>query len=51
MLALYRWTYGSSELAYAVFLGLQGPAAWGGVGGGVMGLVAVALAVRGVEQP
>ncbi|GAA0803419.1 carotenoid biosynthesis protein [Spirilliplanes yamanashiensis] len=43
MLALYLWTYGSSVLAHAVFLGLPASAAWGGVG---MGLVAVPLAVQ-----
>jgi uncharacterized membrane protein len=42
-LGLYLWTYGSSVLAHAAFLGLPGSAAWGGVG---MGLVAVPLAVR-----
>ena len=41
-LALYLWTYGSSVLAHAAFLGLPGSAVWGGVG---MGLVAVPLAV------
>lgn len=43
MLALYLWTYASSVLAHAVFLGLPGSAAWGGA---VMGLVAVPLGVR-----
>jgi putative membrane protein len=43
MLALYLWTYASSVLAHAVFLGLPASAAWGGA---VMGLVAVPLAVR-----
>jgi uncharacterized membrane protein len=41
MYALYLWTYGSSVLAHAVFLGLPGSAAWGAV---AMGLVAVPLA-------
>lgn len=41
-LALYLWTYFSSVLAHAVFFGLAGSAAWGGV---AMGLVAVPLAV------
>jgi putative membrane protein len=43
MLALYLWTYASSVLAHAVFLGLPASAAWGGLG---MGAVAVPLAVR-----
>ncbi|MET7399509.1 carotenoid biosynthesis protein [Dactylosporangium sp. NPDC005572] len=43
MYALYLWTYTSSVLAHAVFLGLPASAAWGAVG---MGLVAVPLAVR-----
>jgi uncharacterized membrane protein len=43
MLALYLWTYASSVLAHAVFLGLPWSALWGGLG---MGAVAVALAVR-----
>ncbi|GAA5183894.1 hypothetical protein GCM10023322_24190 [Rugosimonospora acidiphila] len=42
MSALYLWTYLSSVLAHAVFLGLPGSAAAGAVG---MGLVAVPLAV------
>ncbi|WP_460493734.1 carotenoid biosynthesis protein [Dactylosporangium cerinum] len=42
MYALYLWTYGSSVLAHAVFLGLPASAAWGAAG---MGLVAVPLAV------
>jgi putative membrane protein len=42
-LALYLWTYGSSVLAHAAFLGLPGSALWGGAG---MGLIAVPLAVR-----
>ncbi|GAA2643651.1 carotenoid biosynthesis protein [Dactylosporangium fulvum] len=43
MYALYLWTYASSILAHAVFLGLPASAAWGALG---MGLVAVPLAVR-----
>jgi uncharacterized membrane protein len=43
MYALYLWTYASSVLAHAVFLGMPASAAWGGV---VMGLVAVPLGVR-----
>ncbi len=43
MHALYLWTYGSSVLAHAVFLGLPWSALWGGLG---MGLVAVPLGVR-----
>jgi uncharacterized membrane protein len=41
-LALYLWTYVSSVVAHAAFLGLPGSAAWGGV---VMGLVAVPLGI------
>lgn len=43
VLALYLWTYVSSVLAHAVFLGLPRSALVGGVG---MGLVAVPLAIR-----
>jgi putative membrane protein len=43
MLGLYLWTYYSSVLAHAVFLGLPGSASWGGAG---MGLVAIPLTVR-----
>jgi putative membrane protein len=43
MYAVYLWTYTSSILAHAVFLGLPVSAAWGAAG---MGLVAVPLAVR-----
>jgi len=43
MLALYLWTYGSSVLAHAVFLGLPASAGWGALG---MGMVALPLAVR-----
>jgi uncharacterized membrane protein len=42
MYALYLWTYGSSVLAHAVFLGMPASAAWGAAG---MGLVAIPLAV------
>jgi uncharacterized membrane protein len=47
MLALYLWTYVSSVLAHAVFLGLPGSALWGGLG---MGLVAGPLAVTLVRR-
>ncbi|MFL6127568.1 MAG: carotenoid biosynthesis protein [Mycobacteriales bacterium] len=40
--ALYLWTYASSVLAHAAFLGLPASAAWGGLG---MGLVALPLAL------
>jgi uncharacterized membrane protein len=43
MYAMYLWTYTSSILAHAVFLGLPASAAWGAAG---MGLVAIPLAVR-----
>jgi uncharacterized membrane protein len=43
MLALYLWTYASSVLGHAVFLGLPASAVWGGLG---MGMVAIPLAVR-----
>lgn len=39
---LYLWTYASSVLAHAVFLGLPASAAWGAVG---MGVLAIPLAV------
>jgi uncharacterized membrane protein len=42
MHVLYLWTYGSSVLAHAVFLGLPASAAWGGA---AMGSVAVPLAL------
>jgi putative membrane protein len=41
MVALYLWTFASSVLAHAVFLGLPGSAVWGGIGMG-----AVVLASR-----
>jgi uncharacterized membrane protein len=43
MLALWFWTYASSVLAHAVFLGLPASAAWGGV---IMGAVVIPLAVK-----
>jgi uncharacterized membrane protein len=43
MLALYLWTYYSSVLAHAVFLGLPRSALWGAL---VMGTVAVPLTLR-----
>ncbi|GAA2584506.1 carotenoid biosynthesis protein [Winogradskya consettensis] len=43
MLALWFWTYASSVLAHAVFLGLPWSALWGGV---LMGAVVLPLAVR-----
>jgi uncharacterized membrane protein len=43
MYALYLWTYCSSVLAHAVFLGLPWSALWGGL---AMGAVAVPLGVR-----
>jgi uncharacterized membrane protein len=43
IITLWFWTYASSVLAHAVFLGLPASALWGGV---VMGIVVVPLAVR-----
>jgi uncharacterized membrane protein len=43
MIVLWFWTYASSVLAHAVFLGLPSSAAWGGV---LMGAVVLPLAVR-----
>ena len=43
MYALYLWTYASSVLAHAVFLGLPATAGWGALG---MGVVAIPLAVN-----
>jgi uncharacterized membrane protein len=43
ILALWLWTYASSVLAHAVFLGLPASAAWGGV---IMGLVVIPLVPR-----
>ncbi|MFF5172057.1 carotenoid biosynthesis protein [Micromonospora sp. NPDC000089] len=53
MFALYLWTYFSSVLAHAVFLGLPASAVWGAVG---MSVAAVPLAVtlwraRGRVEP
>jgi uncharacterized membrane protein len=47
MLALYLWTYASSVLAHAVFLGLPASAGWGALG---MGLVALPLGYRLVRR-
>ena len=46
-LALWFWTYASSVLAHAVFLGLPASAAWGGV---LMGLAVLPLAVADVAS-
>jgi uncharacterized membrane protein len=43
ILALWFWTYASSVLAHAVFLGLPASAAWGGV---IMGAVVIPPAVK-----
>jgi uncharacterized membrane protein len=43
LLALYLWTYASSVLAHAVFLGLPASAGWGALG---MGVIAIPLAWR-----
>ena len=43
ILALWFWTYASSVLAHAVFLGLPASAGWGGV---LMGAVVIPLAVK-----
>jgi putative membrane protein len=48
ILALWLWTYASSVLAHAVFLGLPASALWGGV---VMGLVVVPLVLRLARLP
>jgi uncharacterized membrane protein len=42
LLALWLWTYASSVLAHAVFLGLPASAAWGGL---IMGAVVIPVAV------
>jgi len=47
MYALYLWTYASSVLAHAVFLGLPASALWGAAG---MAVVAVPLAVTLLRQ-
>ena len=43
LIVLWFWTYASSVLAHAVFLGLPASAVWGGA---VMGAVVIPLAVR-----
>jgi putative membrane protein len=43
IIALWFWTYASSVLAHAVFLGLPASAAWGGA---LMGIAVLPLAVR-----
>jgi uncharacterized membrane protein len=43
LLTLWLWTYASSVLAHAVFLGLPASAVWGGV---IMGCVVIPLAVK-----
>jgi uncharacterized membrane protein len=43
IMGLWIWTYASSVLAHAVFLGLPASAAWGGA---VMGLAVVPLIIR-----
>jgi uncharacterized membrane protein len=43
IITLWYWTYASSVLAHAVFLGLPASALWGGV---VMGIVVIPFAVR-----
>ncbi len=48
MLALWLWTYASSVLAHAVFLGLPASALWGGV---LMGAVVLPLLVRHARRP
>ena len=48
MLALWLWTYASSVLAHAVFLGLPASALWGGV---VMGAVVLPLAAHLIRRP
>jgi uncharacterized membrane protein len=47
MLGVYLWTYYSSVLAHAVFLGLPASALWGGLG---MGSVAIPLTVRLIRR-
>ena len=48
IITLWLWTYASSVLAHAVFLGLPASAAWGGAGMGVVVLpLAVLIAVAG----
>ena len=48
IIALWLWTYASSVLAHAVFLGLPASAAWGGA---LMGAVVLPLAVRPARGP
>jgi uncharacterized membrane protein len=48
IMALWLWTYASSVLAHAVFLGLPASAAWGGV---IMGVIVLPLAVRLLPRP
>ncbi|BCJ51088.1 membrane protein [Actinoplanes sp. NBRC 14428] len=48
MITLWLWTYASSVLAHAVFLGLPWSALWGGL---VMGAVVVPLALRLSRRP
>jgi putative membrane protein len=43
IIALWLWTYASSVLAHAVFLGLPASAAWGGA---LLGIVVLPLAAR-----
>jgi uncharacterized membrane protein len=47
IIALWLWTYASSVLAHAVFLGLPASAAWGGV---VMGAVVLPLAAHLISE-
>jgi uncharacterized membrane protein len=48
IITLWFWTYASSVLAHAVFLGLPGSAAWGAA---VMGAAVLPLAVRLAASP
>ena len=48
IIALWLWTYASSVLAHAVFLGLPASAAWGGA---LMGAVVLPLAARPARGP
>jgi uncharacterized membrane protein len=48
VIALWLWTYASSVLAHAVFLGLPASAAWGGA---LMGLIVVPLLPRLASVP
>jgi carotenoid biosynthesis protein len=47
ILALWFWTYASSVLAHAVFLGLPASAGWGGV---LMGAVVLPLAAKTLKS-